>query len=146
MKESENYKNVLKREGLKNTRHRNSVLEVVERSDQPLTAEEIYILLREENISINISSVYRILDTLVLKGLLAKSKIEGDSRALYEMNFMEHKHHLICSGCRKMVPIDGCPLSDYEKLITDKTGFDVTGHKLEIYGICRACKMHGQDS
>ncbi len=140
MHEIDKYSDILKSTGLKNTRHRNSILEILESCENPLSAEQIFLDLKEKNISINLSSVYRTLENLVAKGLLTKSNLNGDNRALFEFNRMEHKHHLICSGCRKIVPVDECPLEMYEKLLQDKTGFDVTGHKLEIYGYCQDCK------
>ena len=140
MQETGNYGNVLKREGLKNTKHRNAILDVIERSEQPISAERIFLELKERKNSINISSVYRILESLVNKGLVLKSNIAGDSKAYYELNRSEHKHRLICSGCKKMLSIYGCPLEDYEKLLKDKTGFEITGHRLEIFGFCKECK------
>jgi Fur family ferric uptake transcriptional regulator len=140
MHETGSYSSILKREGLKSTKHRNAVLEVLENSDQPISAEQIFIELKEKKNSINISSVYRILESLVSKKLVVKFNITGDNKATYELNRLEHKHRLICSGCKKMYPIDGCPLEEYEKQLKDKMDFDITGHRLEIFGICKECK------
>lgn len=141
MCETGDYSSILKREGLKNTKHRNSILEVIENSDQPVSAEQIFLALKARNTSINLSSVYRILDSLVSKGLIIKSSISGDTKAVYELNRSEHKHHLVCSGCKKMFPVDGCPLGEYEKQLHERLDFDVTGHRLEIFGFCRECKV-----
>jgi Fur family ferric uptake transcriptional regulator len=142
MDQAGNYGNVLRREGLKNTKHRNSILEAIENSDQPIAAEQIYIELKERNTSINLSSVYRILESLVSKGLVIKLSITGDNKALFELNRMEHKHHLVCSGCKKMFSVDGCPLEEYEKQLHDKLGFNITGHNLEIFGYCKECQKN----
>lgn len=141
MQDTGSYGSILKREGLKNTKHRNAILEVLEEGDQPVTAERMFLELKEKNISINLSSVYRILESLVSKGLAIKSNLTGDNKASYELNRLEHRHHLICSGCKKMVSIDGCPLEEYEKQLKDKMDFDITGHKLEIFGLCRECRQ-----
>ncbi|MCX7709106.1 MAG: transcriptional repressor [Clostridia bacterium] len=143
MLENKEYKEVLKREGLKNTKHRTSILEVMEHSEVPLTAEEIFIRLKEWNVAISLSTVYRVLETLVTKDLVNKSSISNDSKALFEINRMEHKHHLVCMGCKKMVSVEGCPFEEFEKKIQGTNGFDITGHKLEIYGYCAECK-HGK--
>jgi Fur family ferric uptake transcriptional regulator len=140
MFESGKYGSLLKREGLKNTKHRNSIMEVIEKSTQPVSAEQIFLELKGKKTSINLSSVYRNLDSLVSKGLVVKSSISGDNKGLFELPPSEHKHHLICSCCKRMFYIDGCPLEQYEKQVRDKTGFDITGHKLEIYGLCGECK------
>lgn len=141
MHETGSYSNILKREGLKNTKHRNAILEVIENSNQPINAEQIFFELKGNDISINLSSVYRILESLVSKNLLIKSNMTGSNKALYELNRCEHTHYLICSNCKKMFPVDGCPLEEYERQIEAKTGFQITGHKLEINGICKDCKQ-----
>lgn len=135
--------NLLKCKGLKVTKHRSSVLEVIENSKQPISAEDIYIILKQKNISINLSSVYRILDTLVANSLINKFIFEENNKTCYEINNMEHKHYLICSKCKKMLPISGCPLDAYEAELEKSLGFTITNHKLEIYGYCKECKEKG---
>jgi Fe2+ or Zn2+ uptake regulation protein len=39
-----------------------------------------------------------------------------------------------------MIPVEGCPLEEYEKLLHNQMGFDITGHKFEIYGYCQKCQ------
>ena len=134
------FEKLLKCNGLKVTKHRKAVLELLEKSSQPLTAEDIYLLLKEKDISINISSIYRILDALASNLLINKFSFEENNKTLYEINNLEHKHHLICSSCKKVFPLSGCPLSNYESKIEDELDFEVTNHKLEIYGFCKDCR------
>ena len=141
MQNINDYSDILKQNNLKSTRHRIEILENLDQSSQPIAAEQVYLELKEKGISINLSTVYRVLEVLVNKNLVIKSNIREDSRALYELNRMVHKHHLICMKCRKMFSVEGCPLGNYEKILQDKTGFEVTGHKLEIYGYCRSCRL-----
>lgn len=138
--ESKDYGNMLKKESLRNTKHRNSILELIGQCKQPVSSESIFLKLKEQGVSISLSTVYRVLEALVDKGLVIKTNITDDNRALYEINDMEHKHHLICIKCRKMLSIDGCPLENYEKTIEEKLGFSIKGHKLELFGYCRNCK------
>lgn len=145
MQNYDTYEEVLKSNGLKSTKHRNEILDLISKSENPMTADDIYINLKNRNVSINLSTVYRILDTLVSKKIIIKSNITGDNKALYEYNRQEHRHHLICSGCKKMFTIDGCPLEEYEKSLSSKLGFDITGHKLEIFGYCKECKNSHKD-
>jgi len=140
LEENTNYTEILKREGMKSTRHRNSILLLLERSEHPITAEELYVSLREKTASINLSTVYRTLDTFVSKNLVIKSTME-DGKARYELNHHEHKHHLFCVGCHKVISIEDCLMEDLQKILKKKIDFDVTGHKLEIHGYCHNCKM-----
>ncbi len=135
-----NFCSILKAKGLKVTKHRNSVLEVIEAENQPITAEDIYIELKNKGISINLSSVYRILDTLVENSLINKYVIGENNKTSYEINSLKHKHHLICTRCNRVFPLDNCPLKTYEEQLESSLDFEITGHKLEIYGICSDCK------
>jgi len=134
------YKEVLNREGIKSTRHRNAILELLEESEAPLTAEQLFISLRDKTASIDLSTVYRTLDTFASKNLVIKSNRVDDGKALYELNHHEHKHHLLCVGCHKLISMEDCPMGELQQVLKKKMDFDVTGHKLEIYGYCRDCK------
>ncbi|KJR44539.1 Ferric uptake regulation protein FUR [Desulfosporosinus sp. I2] len=140
MDENSKYKDVLNREGIKSTRHRNAILELLEESESPLTAEQLYINLRDKTASIDLSTVYRTLDTFASKNLVIKSNRVDDGKALYELNHHDHKHHLLCVGCHKLISMEDCPMGELQQVLKKKMDFDVTGHKLEIYGYCRDCK------
>lgn len=140
MEENSKYKEVLKREGVKSTKHRYAILESLEKSEFPLTAEELFTLLREKTDSINLSTVYRTLETFTSKNLVIKSNRMDDGKSRYELNHHEHKHHLFCVSCHKLIAIEECPIGELQQIIKKKIDFDVTGHKLEIYGYCHNCK------
>ena len=134
------YKELLKKEKLKSTKHRNSILDVIVKAEQPVTVETIYLKLKEQGIAISLSTVYRVLEALLGRGLVVKTSVNDDSKALFEINSLEHKHHLLCVKCRKMLPVDGCPLEDYVKTLEEKLGFSIKGHKLEMFGYCQSCR------
>lgn len=136
----------LKSSGLKNTKQRLALLDILQQSDQPISAEQVYLKLKEKNISIHLSTVYRTLETLAAKNLINKLNLSCNSVALFEYNRMDHRHYLVCMGCNKILPIEHCPLVDYEKTLAKNTKFDVIGHKLDIYGYCPKCKKLLSDS
>jgi Fur family transcriptional regulator, ferric uptake regulator len=140
LQESDN-KEFFTSQGIKNTKQRNLIFDVLKGSDLPLTAEQIFLELKDIDASINLSTVYRILDVYVSKGIALKIGISDGNKTMFELNRMEHKHHLVCVGCKKMISVDGCPFEEYEKVLQSKMGFDVTGHKLEIFGYCKECKL-----
>lgn len=139
MEENSNYTEILRREGMKSTKHRNAILLFLEQAKHPMTAEELYISLMEDTTTINLSTVYRTLDAFVSKNLVIKSTMD-DGKARYELNQHEHKHHLFCVGCHKVFSIEDCPIRELQEILKKKIDFDVTGHKLEIYGYCHDCK------
>lgn len=132
---------LLDKEGVKRTKHRKAILEILEQSETPLTAEEIFLTLKENNSSIWLSTVYRTMEMLTEKEVVRKSTLMGEDKARYELKKDEHKHCFVCVTCHKMIPLQDCPLGDFENRLKDKMDFDVTGHNLEIYGYCHDCKL-----
>lgn len=130
----------LKMNGLRSTKHRIDILAILEKSSQPIAAEQLFQDMQKRDISINLSTVYRTLDILCDKNLLNKLNIVGDNRTLFEYNRMIHTHHLICLGCKKIITIDSCPLKGYEKALAKETNYVIAGHKLDIYGYCPECQ------
>jgi Fur family transcriptional regulator, ferric uptake regulator len=130
----------LKRNGLKNTRHRGDVLKILEQNTQPVTAERVFLALKKSCVNISLSTVYRILEVLVAKDIVLKLSTAENESAMFELNRKVHRHYLICLGCHKMLPVEGCPLGGLEARLERETGFTVTGHRLEIYGYCAECR------
>ncbi|NLE24754.1 MAG: transcriptional repressor [Clostridiaceae bacterium] len=139
------YDDVLNKGNLKATKHRVSILKELENNESPITAEDLYIKLKEKGIYISLSTVYRCLETLHEKDIVIKSNLPDYNKAMYEYNHNEHRHHMICVKCHKMLPVTGCPLEEYEKHIESKFGFKVKGHNLEVYGYCDNCEHKESD-
>lgn len=132
-------KEYLNKHGMKSTKQRNLIFNILNQA-QNMTAEEIYLELRKVDYAINLSTVYRILDIFIDKGIALKSNFPEEHKCIFEINRFEHKHHLICLKCKKIVCIDDCPLAEFERHIEQQTDFNITDHKLEIYGYCNNCK------
>ena len=144
MQKKTDHEDVLRRSGLKSTRHRTAILDILEQSDQPMAAERVYQELGEQKIGVSLSTVYRVLESLVYKNLVTKlsMSISGDNRAYFEYNRSDHRHYLVCLGCKKIMAIEHCPLKHYEEALGKEMNYTIAGHKLDIYGFCPACQEH----
>lgn len=140
--QEKNYKDILKQEGVKSTKNRHQIIKILENDNKPVTAEEIFLKLKDINSSTCLSTVYRTLETLLSKNIIIKSTLLNENRSCYEINRMEHKHRIICIACNKMENFEYCPFGELEQTLRTRTGFDVRGHKLEIYGYCPLCKAN----
>jgi Fur family ferric uptake transcriptional regulator len=132
----------LKRSGLKNTRCRAAILNILEQSDQPVSADSLFRELGEKNITVSFSTVYRTREAQENKNLVVKLAIMGEDKAFFEYNGMGHRHYLICLGCKKILAIEHCPLKGYEESLKKETAYAISGHKLDIYGYCPACQKN----
>ncbi len=128
----------LKKNGLRITKNRKLVLKVLEESNEPISAEEIFNRVYKE-IHLDYSTVYRILSVFTEKNITMKN-IESDKIAYYQLNNGEHCHYLVCSECHGKVPIGDCPLHEICEKLSKETGYKITGHNLEFTGICPECQ------
>jgi len=136
----------LKNSGLKTTKSRKAILNILIRNNQPMAAEQIFLALKEEQIEINLSTVYRTLESLENKDLVTKISIMDDDRMLFEYNQLGHRHYLVCVICKKIITVQNCPLASYERILENETHFNVLGHKLYLYGHCEDCQRRKADN
>lgn len=133
----------LKENGIKITKQRKAILNILSENDQPMSAEQIFLSLSGDDSPPSLSTVYRSLDILAEKDIITKLSLSEDNKALYEINSNLHRHYLCCLGCSKIIPISKCPLEDYEQTLAEETGFEIAMHKLNVYGYCPDCKAKG---
>ena len=124
--------------GLKRTKPREQVLAVLEQAAKPLSAMEICSEIEKNGESAWLSTVYRILELFVNKGMALKIAMMNSDMALYELNRYQHKHYAVCMSCQKIFPMENCPMEKFIPKIQDKD-FRVIGHNLEVYGYCKDC-------
>ena len=135
----------LKESGLKSTKQRKAILDILSTGQQPLAAEDVYLALKQNQIDVNLSTVYRSLETMSTKGVIRKVSVMGDNRMLYELNEHTHQHYLVCVNCKKIQPVGHCPLDAYEKAVAKDTKYAIMGHRLDIFGVCPECQADGDN-
>ena len=141
----EDFKRLLKEKGLKMTRQRLVVLEVLAESpEQHLTAEEIYERIKAANPDIGLATVYRTVQLLLELELIDRINLD-DGFVRYEIGDMEKKrrhhrhHHLICLKCGRVSAFQEDMLEALETGVQEALGFQVTDHEVKLYGYCRDC-------
>jgi len=125
-------------EGYRQTKQRKAILEVLENAEIPISAEDIYLKLKEMCIDISLSTIYRNLEMLCKEGLVVKSYVMNEDKARFALP--DKKNYLICEKCGKIVIIDNCPFDRFKEGLKEVYGFDITGHSVEVYGICPDCR------
>lgn len=132
-------------EGIKWTKQRKDIFEVLHRAKKPLSAHDIYQEILKDSMvdkaNFAISTVYRSLTIFGEKGLVEKSILLGSDTAVYELTEGKHKHYAVCLSCHKLVPLKHCPFEhvEHDHMESEEGDFVVTGHKLELYGYCKEC-------
>lgn len=130
----------------KKTHQRTDIFLLLFNSDNPLSAAEIFEKLNagHDQEKYAFSTVYRNLLAFEKAGIVTKSVLSTNDNAVYELKKSSHKHYAICVKCHKILPIKTCPLHDISEAVSDSLpDFEITGHQLEILGVCSDCRNAG---
>lgn len=131
-------KEIFLENGLKVTKARKLIISILEKSEQPISAENLYEIFKKKEDS-NLSTIYRNLKILKNKSVV-EIVCEIDGISYYRLKGKKHKHSIICESCGKIIPIDNCPIKKIEMDLENKTGFVIDSHSLEFRGICPDCQ------
>lgn len=140
----ERIKKQLHAQGYKLTPQREATLTVLlERESDHLSAEEVFLLVKEKAPEIGLATVYRTLELLCELSVVDKINF-GDGVSRYDLRKegVEHfHHHLVCMECGTVEEVIEDLLIDVEKLIEDEWHFKVKDHRLTFHGICKKCQI-----
>lgn len=127
----------LKQSGVRITPQRNAILEYLATSKSHPTADDIYKSLASNFPNMSVATVYNNLRVFLSVGLI-KELTYGDASSRFD--FITHDHyHIICDSCGDIVDFQYPGLEEVEQLAAHITGFEVSSHRLEVYGACPAC-------
>ena len=129
----------LKQAGLKTTVPRLKVLSILENNrGRHLGAEDVYKILLNEDETIGLATVYRVLTQFESAGLVLRHNFEGE-RAVFELNDDDHHDHMVCVECGTVIEFYDKTIEKQQELIARQHGFKIKDHALYLYGICKAC-------
>ncbi|MFM7056788.1 MAG: Fur family transcriptional regulator [Planctomycetota bacterium] len=85
------------------------------------------------------ATVYRTIRELENAGLIRKVARAND-REVYEHDYGYPQHdHFICEKCSQLVEFRNEDISALLEKVSAQHGFRMTGHRLEVHGLCAAC-------
>ncbi|MDD4860448.1 MAG: Fur family transcriptional regulator [Dehalococcoidales bacterium] len=134
----------LRRQGYKMTPQRRAILGVIALSHEHLSPAAIYGEVHHKHPEVGRVTVYRTLEILVRLGLICEVHTGSKERSFILRAHAEHHHHLVCSGCGKVVDFESCNLGKLEKKLSRETGFAIDDHLLELHGRCPQCAGAGR--
>jgi len=124
---------------IKRTRSQERILQLLHSIERSLSAQEIYLELRNRNQNTGLATVYRALEALKQEGCLqVRTLPKGES--LYG-SVHQDQHHLTCLRCGESIPLDSCPVHQIETELQASHNFKVYYHTLEFFGLCNQCQL-----
>lgn len=114
---------------------------LLENEDDHLSAEDVYMLVKDKAPEIGLATVYRTLELLSELHIVEKLNF-GDGVARYDLrndSNHHHHHHLICVQCGSVDEIKDDWLGPLEERLATEFNFHVLDHRLDFQGICHRC-------
>lgn len=126
------------------TKQKSYILNILkENKDKHLNAEEIFMILKEQNLSVSLATLYRYLDKLVNENIVRKYTSSHLGKACYQyIDSHCHKHnhfHLICLKCNKLIHLDCDLIDSFLSHVEEHHKFKISKEKVVYYGYCDEC-------
>jgi Fur family transcriptional regulator, stress-responsive regulator len=130
---------LLRSRGLRVTRPRLAVLEVLDTNPGHLDVEQITIKVRGRLDSVSVQAVYDVLGALSRAGLARRIEPAG-SPARFERRAGDNHHHVVCRGCGAIADVD-CAVGRAPCLDPSQAhGYELDEAEVTFWGLCPACQ------
>lgn len=121
----------------RNTHQRQLVLDIVKANLDHPTADDVYVLARDQDSSISKGTVYRNLNLLADIGEIRRLQMPfGPDH--YDFNMQSH-YHFICRCCNKVVDANLSYMEDLNSARAELPGYCIEWHRLLLVGLCSEC-------
>ena len=120
--------------GLKMTDQRRTIAQVLSESVDHPDVDKVYQRATELDSRISIATVYRTVRLFEEANILEKHDF-GDGRARYEETSSEHHDHLIDIKSGEVVEFYNREIEALKEKIANELGYDLVGHRLELYAV-----------
>jgi Fur family transcriptional regulator, ferric uptake regulator len=134
--------NSLRLRGIRLTRQRMILLELLDRSGKHLDAENLYLLAKEKDPKLNRVTVYRTLKLLKEGGLIDELDLMhwAGEQHYYETRLKQEHAHIVCLRCGKVEEFFGEALQNIRRQVEGNLGFRIASVRTEMGGYCADCQ------
>ena len=120
--------------GLRMTDQRRTIASVLEAANDHPDVEELYARASAADAGISLATVYRTVKLFEESGILEKHEF-GDGRARYETADRDHHDHLIDLNSGAVIEFVDAEIEALQEKIAQKLGYELRGHRMELYGV-----------
>jgi len=139
MQQVERAVEILKNQGVRMTPQRHAILAYLLETMTHPTADEIYKALEGNFPNMSVATIYNNLRVFKEAGLV-RELTYGDASSRFDANVEDEHYHIICSECGAIQDFHFPYLSQVEAAACEQANFHVSGHRMEVYGVCNSCQ------
>lgn len=133
----EEHVELLRRNGLRATGQRLVILRALQRLGHA-TMEQLLEATQQELPNLQLSTIYRAVETLTAHGLVSHTHLTGATPTYQLASHGDHAH-LVCRGCGTVTQMDDSVARRFTADILRVHGFDVDFGHLSVFGRCADC-------
>ena len=134
------FRQYLKEAGMLYSRQREQILDVFLQTERHSTIGDLHELVKEENPRIGLATVYRTMRIICQAGLAREADF-GDGLRRFEHKYRhQHHDHLVCLECGRVIEVISPEIEGLQETLARRHEFVPTSHKMQIFGVCRACE------
>ncbi len=133
------FKRMIREMNLKVTHQRMAILKSLSTGRAHVTAQEVFEEVNVEHPEIGFATVYRFLRRMTESGFVTEVRM-GGLPARYELTPKKHHDHLTCLECGRIVEFENPEIETLQASVAQAYGFELRGHVLELYGVCKSCQ------
>lgn len=128
----------LKDHGIRLTPQRMAILEYLRGTSSHPRADQVHQQIRRRFPGVSLATVYNNLKVLKDKGLVSELSY-GDLASRFDGKTVPH-YHVNCQVCGTVVDFHGPVFQDLQGEAAKVTNFEISGHRIELYGACPDCR------
>ncbi|HEU5318867.1 MAG TPA: Fur family transcriptional regulator [Chloroflexota bacterium] len=124
--------------GMRWTKQRETLLDVIEHAREHLDADGLYRLARERDPRLSLATVYRTLGVLKRQGLVDELHLSEEHHH-YEASSDDQHFHFVCTSCGAVTEFSASTVDRLRKELQREHGVVVQSVDLDLAGLCAKC-------
>jgi Fur family peroxide stress response transcriptional regulator len=133
----------LKDKGYRLTPQRLAMLKIIAASKRHPNAEQIYEQMKADFPTTSLATIYKTLTLLKDMGEVLELNF-ATAGSHYDGNKPYPHPHVICTKCGQILDPESVAVAEISQEMARQTGYQITHHQLNFFGLCPRCQKEGQ--
>ncbi|MGA9754353.1 MAG: Fur family transcriptional regulator [Desulfobaccales bacterium] len=134
---------MLRERGGRLTPQRLAMLRIIAKSEGHPSAEKIYDQIKADFPTTSLATIYKTLSLLKDMDEVLELNFAGMG-SRYDGNKPYPHPHVICTKCGQILDPEFTAMAELTQVMAQQTGYEITHHQLNFFGLCPKCQKGGQ--
>jgi Fe2+ or Zn2+ uptake regulation protein len=130
----------LDRAGYRLTGPRRAVADLIAARQGHFTAADLVDDAAGRRLDMSRATIFRTIEVLEAVGAIERIDLPSGDHAYITCEPAAHHHHVVCERCGRANDVDDAGLVAVVERIGRETGYRISAHRLELFGLCPTCQ------